>query len=69
MKQSGHARYYDKLTAEERFRLDVLAKARGDEQESELLQRTCQRATYTMKHPGFTDRWDGILEITLRMYI
>jgi hypothetical protein len=69
MKQSGHARYYDKLTPEERFRLDVLAQARGDEQESELLGRTCQRATYTMKHHSFTDRWDGILEITLRMYI
>jgi hypothetical protein len=67
--KNGHARYYDKLTPEERFRLDVLAKARGDEEESELLQRTCQRATYTMKHAGFTDRWDGILEITLRMYI
>ena len=69
MKQNGHARYYDKLSPEERFRLDVLAKARGDEKESELLERTCQRATYTMKHLGFTDRWDGILEITLRMYI
>ena len=60
---------YHRLTPEERFRLDVLAQARGDEKESELLERTCQRATYTMKHLGFTDRWDGILEITLRMYI
>ena len=69
MKQNGHARHYDKLTPEERFRLDVLATARGDEEESELLLRTCQRETYTMNHRGFTGRWAGTYEITLRMYI
>jgi hypothetical protein len=69
MKPKGHARYYDRLTPEERFRLDVLATARGDEEESELLNRTCQRQTYTMNHRGFTGRWEGTFEITLRMYI
>jgi hypothetical protein len=69
MKQSGHARYYDRLTPEERFRLDVLATARGDEEELELLLRTCPRMTYTMNHRGFTGRWTGTFEITLRMYI
>jgi hypothetical protein len=69
MKPKGHARYYDRLTPEERFRLDVLATARGDEEESELLNRTCQRQTYTMNHRGFTGRWTGAFEITLRMYI
>ena len=69
MRQSGHARFYDRLTPEERFRLDVLATARGDEEESELLLRTCQRETYTMNHLGFTGRWAGAFEITLRMYI
>jgi hypothetical protein len=69
MKHSGHARYYDRLTPEERFRLDVLATARGDKEESELLVRTCPRMTYTMNHRGFTGRWTGIFEITLRMYI
>ena len=69
MKLSGRARYYDRLTPEERFRLDVLATARGDEEESELLLRTCQRETYTMNHRGFTGRWAGAFEITLRMYI
>jgi hypothetical protein len=29
MRHSGHARYYERLTPEERFRLDVLAMARG----------------------------------------
>jgi hypothetical protein len=69
MKPKGHARYYDRLTPEGRFRLDVLATARGDEEESELLLRTCQRETYTMNHRGFTGRWAGAFEITLRMYI
>ncbi len=69
MKQSGHARYYDQLTPEERFRLDVLALARGDNEESELLTRTCQRETYTMNHRGYTGRWTGTYDITLRMYI
>jgi hypothetical protein len=65
----GAARYYDRLTPEERFRLDVLATARGDVEESELLTRTCPRETYTMNHRGYTGRWTGTYEITLRMYI
>jgi hypothetical protein len=69
MKQSGHARYYDRLTPEERFRLDVLATAQGDEEESELLARTCQRETYIMNHRGYSGRWTGIFDITLRVYV
>jgi hypothetical protein len=69
MRQNGPGRYYDQLTPEERFRLDVEAMARGDMEESELLTRTCQRETYTMNHRGYTGRWTGTYEITLRMYI
>ena len=69
MKHNGLGKLYDKLTPEERYRLDVLATARGDEEESELLNRTCQRETYTMNHRGFTGRWTGTFDITLRMYI
>jgi hypothetical protein len=69
MRQKGHARYYDRLTPEERFRLDVLATARGDKEESDLLTRTCPRETYIMNHRGFTRRWTGTYEITLRMYL
>ena len=69
MKHNGHARYYDRLTPEERFRLDVLATARGDMEESELLNRTSQRMTYTMNHAGYTGRWSGLFDITLRIYI
>jgi hypothetical protein len=45
MKRNGHARYYDRLTAAERFALDVEAMARGDNEESELLTRTGPRHT------------------------
>ena len=69
MRQNGLGKLYDRLTPEERFRLDVLASARGDAEESELLTRTRQRETYTMNHRGYTGRWTGAYEITLRMYI
>jgi hypothetical protein len=45
MSKNGLRRHYDRLTPEERFRLDVLAQARGDLEESERLTRTCQRET------------------------
>jgi len=69
MSKNALHRAYDRLTPEERFRLDVLAMARGDVQESERLTRTCQRETYTMNHRGYTSRWTGTYEITLRMYV
>jgi hypothetical protein len=69
MSKNSLQRHYDKLDPEERFRLDVLATARRDTEESERLTRTCQRQTYTMNHRGYTGRWTGTYEITLRMYI
>ena len=69
MKRGGHTRYYDKLTPEERFKLDVEAMARGDAEESELLVRTCPRLNYTMNHQGFAGRWVAAMDITLRMYL
>jgi hypothetical protein len=69
MSKNGLHRHYDKLEPEERFRLDVLATARGDTEESERLTRTCQREVYRMNHRGFTGRWTGTHDITLRMYI
>jgi hypothetical protein len=69
MRNNALHKTYDRLTPEERFRLDVLATARGDVQESERLTRTCQRETYTMNHRGYTGRWSGTYEITLRMYV
>ena len=42
--KKGLGRLYDRLSPEERFRLDVLALARGDEEESERLTATCPPA-------------------------
>jgi hypothetical protein len=62
-------RHYDRLSAQERFRLDLLAMARGDEAESERLVLSCPRFSYTMNDRGFAGRWQGAIEITLRVYI
>jgi hypothetical protein len=64
-KSNGVGKLYDRLTPEERFRLDVEAMARGDEKESELLTSTCPRHTYTMTDVGFSGRWDGAIQLTM----
>jgi len=46
--KKGLGRLYDRLTPEERFRLDVLAMACGDEEEPERLTVTCPCRDYTM---------------------
>ena len=65
MKQNGLGKLYDRLTPEERFRLDVEAMARGDKEESEHLTSTCPRRSYTMNEVAFSGRWHGALELTL----
>ena len=67
--KNGLHRHYDKLGPEERFRLDVLAMARGDGQESERLVSSCPRFTYTTNERGFTGRWSGAENITLRIAV
>jgi len=67
--KKGLHKHYDRLTPEERFRLDVLAMARGDTVESERLVVSCPRFSYTMNDRGFAGRWQGAIEITLRIYI
>jgi len=69
MSKNGLHRHYDRLTPEERFRLDVLAMARGDKQESERLVSTCPRRSYTMTERAFSGRWLGALDLTLRAYV
>src|ERR687890_1435106 len=69
MSKKGLHRHYDRLSAEERFRLDVLAMARGDTAESERLVVSCPRFSYTMNDRKFAGRWQGAIEITLRIYI
>jgi len=69
MSQSSLHRQYDRLDADERFRLDVLATAREDSRESERLITSCPRFSYTMNEMGFMERWRSAIEITLRIYI
>jgi hypothetical protein len=67
--KKGPHKHYDRLTPEERFRLDVLATARGDSRESERLVSSCPRFSYTMNDMGFVERWRSAIEITLRIYV
>ena len=69
MNTNGLKRHYGKLTPEERFRLDVLAMARGDSQESERLVSSCPRFSYTMTDRHFSGRWMLVLDLTLRLYV
>ena len=67
--KKGPGRLYDRLTPEERFRLDVLAMARGDEEESERLTATCPRRDYTMNDWGFVGRWEAARELGMFAYV
>jgi len=67
--KKGFSRLYDRLTPEERFRLDILALARGDEEESERLTATCPRRGYTMNDWGFVGRWEAARELAMLAYV
>jgi hypothetical protein len=67
--KKGLGRLYDRLSPEERFRLKVLALARGDEEESERLTATCPRRDYTMYDWGFVGRWEAAQELALLAYV
>jgi hypothetical protein len=67
--KKGLGRLYDRLTPEERFRLDVLALARGDEEESERLTATCPRRNYTMNDWDFVGRWEVARELAMLAYV
>jgi hypothetical protein len=67
--KKGVGRLYDRLTPEERFRLDVMAMARGDEEESERLTATCPRRDYTMNDWDFVGRWEAARELALLTYV
>jgi hypothetical protein len=67
--KKGLGRLYDRLSPEERFRLDVLALARGDEEESERLTVTCPCRDYTMYDWEFVGRWEAARELALLAYV
>src|SRR5687768_7582879 len=67
--KKGLGRLYDRLSPEERFRLVILALARGDEEESERLTATCPRRDYTMYDWGFVGRWAAAWERALLAHL
>jgi hypothetical protein len=67
--KKGLGRLYDRLSPEERFRLKILALARGDEEDSERLTSTCSRRDYTMYDWGFVGRWEAARELALLAYV
>ena len=69
MKGNGLGKLYDRLTPEERFRLDVEATARGDESESRKLVDTCPRKNYTATDWGFSGRWQIATEMVLAVCV
>src|SRR5215213_4628614 len=68
MRRTGLGKLYDRLTPEERFRLDVLAMARGDAEESELLTNTCPKRDYVMNEWGFVGRWEAARGLAMLTY-
>ena len=69
MKKKGLGKLYDTFTPEERFRLDLEAMTRGDEEESRRLVDSYPRKSYTMSDIAFTDRWLASEVITLSVCI
>jgi hypothetical protein len=67
--KKGLGRLYDRLSPEERFRLKVLALARGDEEESERLTTSCPRRDYTMYDWNFVGRWEAARELAMCAYV
>jgi hypothetical protein len=69
MRRKGLDKLYDRLTPEERFRLDVLATARGDEEESRRLAEGCPRRSYTMRDDRFSRRWNAARDLTMAVLL
>jgi hypothetical protein len=69
MRRNALGKLYDRLTPEERFRLDVLAMARGDAEESELLTNTCPKRDYVMNDWGFVGRWEAARGLAMLAYM
>ena len=64
MKKDGLAKFYDRLTPEERFKLLIEAIARGDETECRNLEKSCPRLVYEMNDRAYEDRVRASEKIT-----
>jgi hypothetical protein len=65
MRRKGLDKVYDRLTPEERFKLDVEAMARSDEEESRRLTETCPRRNYVIYDWEFVGRWQAARELSM----
>ncbi len=65
MNKNGLDKFYDRLSPDERFRLDVEATARGDETDSKKLVDSCPRRHYKQNEVAFTGRWQAAIHLTL----
>jgi hypothetical protein len=68
-KRDGVAKFYDRLSPSERFRLAVEAQARGDETESRRLVDSCPIRNYRMTDRAFSGRWQTTTEIVLALCV
>ena len=68
-KEKGLGKLYDRLTPEERFRLDIEAHARGDEKESRRLVDSCPIRNYNMTDWAFYGRWQTAIEIVMAICV
>ena len=53
MRREGLAKFYDRLTPEERFRLLIEALVRGDEGEWRNLEKSCPKRIYEMSDVAY----------------
>jgi hypothetical protein len=59
LRKDGLTRHYRLLTADDRFRLVLEAKARQDEAEVDRLKRSCPTKTYRMSDGACADRFEA----------
>jgi len=60
------AKYYDRLTGDERFRLSLEANARDDTRELKRLQDSCPLKDYSGMDREYTRRWNGSIALVNR---
>ncbi len=66
MKDKTLAKYYDRLTGDERFRLSLDANARDDMREFQRLKESCPIKDYSGMDWEYTRRWNGSIMLVNR---
>lgn len=67
--KKGLDKLYVRFTPEERFKLDIEARARGDESESRRLVDSCPIRNYDMTDWAFSGRWQTATEIVMAVCV